>query len=200
MAGLATPPRSFVSGSAIGYYGNGGDNVLDESSPLGEGFLAEVCHQWEGATKPASDRGLAVAFARTGIVMSSRGGALKRQLPLFRLGLGGRLGRGTQWTSLISLHDEVQALLFLLDGAHQGPFNLVAPEPLTNNDFTKSLGAILHRPTWLGVPGFALKVALGSQLANEALLASQRVVPTRLLEAGFTFRDASASAILTQSL
>ena len=178
-------PRVLLSGSAIGWYGDTGDRVVDESSPSGEGFLAEVCRQWEGATAPAEQAGVRVAHLRTGVVMAAHGGALAQQLPLFRLGLGGRLGSGRQWVSWISLPDQVRAMEFLLTADVAGPVNLVAPEPVTNAELTRTLGQALHRPAVLPVPGLALRLALG-EFAEEAVLAGQRVVPRVLAEAGFT--------------
>ncbi len=189
-----------VSGSAIGYYGSRGDEVLDESSSRGVGFLADVCDAWEQAIQPARLAGATVATVRTGIVMSAAGGALGRQLPLFRLGLGGRLGDGRQWLSPISLDDEVRALLWVMDQGLDGPFNLVAPTPVTNRVFTDALGRLLRRPTLAPVPRSALALALGRDLATEAVLASQRVVPRALEESGFHFRHPDVDAILGAAL
>ena len=185
-----------ASGSAIGYYGSRDDEVLDETSEAGHDFLADVCARWEHAAREAEALGTAVATLRTGIVMSARGGALRRQLPLFRLGLGGALGSGHQWLSPISLRDEVRAVLWIIDHHRSGPFNLVAPQPLTNAAFSATLGRVLHRPARVKVPAFALRIALGSQLANEAVLASQRVMPGSLAEAGFVFEHPDAETIL----
>ncbi|HUX05230.1 MAG TPA: TIGR01777 family oxidoreductase [Acidimicrobiales bacterium] len=185
-----------ASGSAIGYYGSRGDELLDEHSSAGEGFLADVCMHWEAAALEASQLGSAVATLRTGIVMSAVGGALARQLPLFRLGLGGRLGTGRQWLSPISLDDEVRAILWVIDHRLSGPFNLVAPEPVTNAVFTAAMGHALHRPSVTRVPAFALRAILGSQLANQAILASQRVVPRALSDSGFDFVHPDISSIL----
>ncbi len=189
-----------ASGSAIGYYGSRGDEILDESSSPGDDFLAGVCVQWEASAEPLRAIGTNVAYLRTGIVMSTRGGALAKQLPLFRLGLGGRLSSGRQWLSPISLDDEVRAILWLIEGRHDGPFNLTAPNPLTNADFTRTLARSLHRPAMAAVPSFALELALGRDLACDAVLASQRVLPQRLSELGFTFRHVDAAAILTWAL
>mgnify|MGYP006277918679 CR=1 FL=1 len=183
----STPPRIVLSGSAIGIYGTRGDETLTETSPHGSGFLAEVCEEWEtpalGITRPDTR----VSVLRTGIVMSPQGGALKKQLPLFKAGLGGRLGSGKQWMSPISLEDQVRAMLFVLDNDVTGPVNLVAPEPVTNAGFTSALAKALHRPALAPVPPVALSIALGSELVHEALLASQRVVPSVLEEHGFEF-------------
>lgn len=187
LAALAAKPAVFVSGSAVGFYGARGDETLTEDSGPGSGFLADVVIEWEAATTPATEAGIRVVCARTGIVLSRRGGALKRQLPLFRAGLGGRLGKGDFWMSWIGIDDEVGALLHAIaTPSLAGPVNLVAPNPVTNADFTKSLGRALHRPAFLTVPAFALNVALGRELA-ENLLASQRVVPSKLEASGYQF-------------
>jgi hypothetical protein len=187
---LSHQPEVFVSGSAIGIYGNRGDEILTESSSEGSGFLADVCHAWEAAASAVPEAGIRTAFARTGIVLSAEGGALAKQLPLFRLGVGGRLGSGKQWTSWISIDDEVAGILAILDQTSlAGPINLTAPSPVTNAEFTRALGHALHRPAVLPVPVPALKVALGSELVDEALTASQRVEPTVLLASGFRFTD-----------
>ena len=200
-ANLESTPSVFISGSAIGWYGSRGDETLDEGSSRGDGFLADVCVDWEDASAPAKAAGIRTVLARTGIVLSPKGGALAKQLPLFRLGIGGRLGPGTQWTSWISLADEVRALLFLLDDAHvSGPVNLTSPEPVRNEELTRALGRALHRPAVLPVPGAALKVVLGSELVNEALLASQRVLPGALQSRGFEFDHPSIDAALSSML
>ncbi|HSN02783.1 MAG TPA: TIGR01777 family oxidoreductase [Acidimicrobiales bacterium] len=190
---------TLLNGSAIGYYGSRGDEILDEASSPGQDFLAQLCVDWEAAAgrAPASVR---VAHLRTGIVLDVHGGALARQLPLFRLGLGGRLGSGRQWLSPISLADEVRAILWVLDHELRGPVNLTAPTPLTNVEFTRVLGSALRRPAVLAVPRAALSLALGRGLTDGALLASQRVVPTRLLESGFTFDGADARLIVAAAL
>jgi uncharacterized protein len=197
---MATPPSRVVIGSAIGFYGSRGDQVLTEADGPGEGFLAEVCVAWEAAALPLVTAGVPVAFARTGIVQSARGGALAKQLPLFRAGLGGRLSSGKQWMSPISLRDEVRALLFLLDEAAIGPFNLVAPTPVTNHTFTSALARLVHRPAVATVPAVALRLALGAELTSEALLASQRVAPQALESAGFIFEHPTIDAILADAL
>jgi uncharacterized protein (TIGR01777 family) len=158
-----------------------------------------VCVEWEQATSPLERSGTKVAHLRTGIVMSSRGGALKKQLPLFRLGLGGVLGAGEQWLSPISLRDEVRAVLWLLDTRPSGPFNLVAPAALTNRAFTSALARQLHRPARLRVPSTALRIALGRDLADGAVLASQRVVPAALTERGFNFENPTIESIVSSS-
>jgi uncharacterized protein (TIGR01777 family) len=162
--------------------------VLTESSRPGSDFLAEVCTAWEASTAPAKEAGVRVAHIRTGIVLSGRGGVLPKMAMPFMWGGGGMLGSGRQWVSWISLADEVAAIVHLLgDDSAVGAFNLTAPNPVTNADMTKALGKALHRPTLLPAPAFALKVALGAEMAEELLLVSQRALPTRLLDSGFTF-------------
>ncbi|MFN8017685.1 MAG: TIGR01777 family oxidoreductase [Acidimicrobiales bacterium] len=203
LAGLAAPPAVLVSGSAIGIYGDRGDEVLTEASAPGDDFLADVCTAWEAATAPAEEAGIRVAHLRTGIVLDRRGGALGKQLPIFKAGLGGRAGRGTQWMSWISLEDEVRAIRFAIDHANlRGPLDLTAPEPVTNRDFTASLGHALHRPTFLTIPGLVRHAPLGiGDLVGSLLFSSARVLPARLEEAGFAFShrtlDEALAAILT---
>lgn len=193
---LDSRPHVHVTGSAIGIYGDRGDEPLDESSPLGEGFLADVCRAWEAAAKPASDSGIRTVAIRTGIVLG-RGGALGPQLPLFKLGLGGRIGSGRQWVSWISLEDEVRAILWAIDDpAASGPVNATAPEPVRNSDFTAALARALHRPAALTVPPAALRLALGRGPAAEMLLASQKVLPARLTAAGFEHRHPTIDSAL----
>jgi uncharacterized protein len=189
-----------ASASAIGWYGDRGSEVLDESSARGDGFLADVCHQWEAATESLGSRGIPVAHFRSGIVLSSRGGALKKQLPPFRYGLGGRFGSGRQWMSTIALFDEVRAILWIIDRQLTGPLNLVAPSPLTNRDFTNELASALHRRAFLTVPSLALRAALGREMANELVLVSQRVTPKRLLESGFVFQYPDAPSAVRDVL
>lgn len=189
---------TLVCGSAIGWYGDTGDRAVDESAPCGSGFLADVVRQWEAAAQPAIDAGVRVAFARTGLVMTKRGGAMGRVLPIFKLGLGGPLGSGRQYWSSISLADEVRALRFLLDTPAQGIFNLTAPTPVTNAEFTRALAQALHRPAFLPVPAVALRLVVG-EFASE-ILGSQRVLPRRLLEAGFTFQDDTVERITASLL
>jgi uncharacterized protein (TIGR01777 family) len=200
LAGMSSGTPMVASGSAVGYYGSRGDRLLDETSPRSTDFLANVCFEWEKAIEPLEDSGTTVARLRTGIVLASHGGALKKQLPLFRLGLGGPLGSGRQWLSPISLRDEVRAILWVLDHRVGGPVNLVAPAPITNLEFTRELGRVLHRPTLARVPSVVLKFALGSELTSEAVLASQRVVPKVLLDRGFTFLDSDAASCLRTAL
>jgi uncharacterized protein (TIGR01777 family) len=188
LAKLDKAPRVLVSGSAVGYYGDRGDEVLTESSRPGNDFLADVCTAWEAATTPAKEAGIRVAHIRTGIVLAGQGGVLPKMLMPFKFGVGGKLGSGRQWMSWISLEDEVGAILHLLgDEAPGGAFNLTAPNPVTNADLTKALGEALHRPTLIPAPKFALKAALGGEMAEELLLVSQRALPTRLLDSGYTF-------------
>jgi uncharacterized protein (TIGR01777 family) len=202
LAELTPRPAVLVSGSAVGYYGNGGDDTLDEESPNGSGFLAELVRDWEAATAPASDAGIRVACIRTGIVQSPRGGALKRQLPLFKFGLGGRLGSGRQYQSWIAIDDEVGAIRHVLNTDDlSGPVNLTAPNPVTNAEFTATLASVLRRPKLLPVPRFGLALVLGGELVDEALLFSQRVLPGKLLQSGYQFRypflEGALRALLT---
>ncbi len=198
--GAASGTAFLASASAVGVYGSRGDQSLDESATTGDDFLAHVCTEWESATSPLERSGTTVAHLRTGLVMSSRGGMLKKQLPLFRLGLGGALGTGRQWISPISLRDEVRAIVWLLERRPSGPFNLVAPAALTNRAFTSVLAAQLHRPARLRIPSSILRVALGGELVTGAVLASQRVVPSALLEAGFAFEHPDIESILSSAL
>jgi uncharacterized protein (TIGR01777 family) len=187
LARLEVRPRVLVSGSGIGIHGNCGAEWVDETSPVGQGFLAEVGRDWEAATAPASEAGIRVVHLRTGVVLSREGGALKKMLPAFRLGLGGVLGPGTQYMSWITLEDEVAAIRHCLTTeALSGPVNAVAPCPVTNREFTRTLARVLRRPVGPPAPAFALRLMLG-ELADEALLASVRARPTRLVESGFRF-------------
>lgn len=181
--GRSEGTRVLLSASAIGFYGNRGDEILTEDSPAGDGFLADVCVAWEQATEAA--KGARVAHLRTGIVLSPRGGALKKLLPLFKLGVGGRMGSGKQWMSWITLEDEVRAITHLLSADVKGPVNLTAPNPATNAALTKTLGRVLHRPTAIPVPSFGPKLLLGKELAASLLNDSQRVMPERLVSSGF---------------
>ncbi len=187
VAALDPPPRMLLSGSAIGFYGDRGDEVLDETSAAGHGFLAEVVTEWEAATSPATDAGIRTALLRTGIVLSPTGGALARTLPLFRWGLGGRFGRGRQWWSWISLADEVGAIAHLLDADVAGPVDLTAPNPVTNADFTRVLASILHRPALLPIPKVGPGLLYGMELAQELLFSSARVEPEVLSASGYRF-------------
>ncbi len=187
LAGLRTPPRSFFVASAIGIYGDRGDEVLSEASPPGTGFLADLCRQWEAASEPAVQAGIRVVNLRFGVVLGPNKGALQQMLPPFRVGLGARLGNGRQWMSWIGLADAIAAILFALDHTDlSGPLNVTAPNPVTNAEFTQALGRKLHRPAFLAVPAFAVRMLFG-QMADEALLASARVQPQKLLSAGFRY-------------
>ncbi|MGH3378010.1 MAG: TIGR01777 family oxidoreductase [Actinoallomurus sp.] len=199
LARLDRRPAVFVSGSAVGYYGDTGDVAVDESAAPGEGFLSALCRDWEAAARPAVDAGIRVVHPRTGLVLAREGGLLGKVLPLFRVGLGGRLGSGRQWMSWISLADHIAALRFLLHDGIQGPVNLTAPEPVTNADFTRAVGRALHRPTPFIVPAPALRLALG-EFADEGALVSQRVLPDRLTKAGFTFQHPGVDAALADML
>jgi hypothetical protein len=188
VAAMSPRPRVLVSASAIGVYGDRGSEELTEQSGPGTGFLAEVCRAWESAAGAADAAGVRTVLLRTGIVQSAADGALARQLPLFRLGLGGPLGPGTQYVSWISLADEVGAIVHAIDSADvAGPLNAVAPHPATARDYARALGRALGRPAALRVPASALRVALGRQMADELLLSSQRVVPEVLLTSGYEF-------------
>ncbi|MFJ7297051.1 TIGR01777 family oxidoreductase [Streptomyces collinus] len=179
-------PRVFVNGSAIGYYGETGERTADESTPAGEGFLPELCVEWEGATAPAQEAGVRTVFTRTGLVVSREGGAWARLIPLFRAGAGGRMGDGSQYWSFIALHDEVAAIRHLIDtDGLSGPFNVTAPNPVTNREITAAMGRVLHRPTLFPVPAAVLRTVLGEMAGD--VLGSARVLPTRLLESGFRF-------------
>ena len=197
LAKLQNGPKVLVSASAIGIYGDRGDEVLTESSPRGTGFLADVVEAWEAAAQPAVDAGLRVTFPRTGIVLSPDGGALKRMLLPFKLGAGGRIASGKQYMSWIGLDDEVRALLALLEqDAYRGPVNLTAPNPVTNEEFTKTLGSVLGRPTILPTPLLPVKLKFGGELVQSLLVDGQRVLPKVLEANGFTFSHATLDAAL----
>ncbi|WEB42979.1 TIGR01777 family oxidoreductase [Streptomyces yunnanensis] len=188
LAAMDVPPRVLVSGSAIGYYGDTGDRRTDESGPAGSGFLPELCVAWEDAATPAQEAGIRTVLARTGLVVARSGGAWGRLFPLFRLGLGGRLGDGSQYWSFISLRDHIAALRHLLATEElSGPVNLTAPEPVTNREATAVMGRVLRRPTLCTVPAPVLRIALGEFAAD--VLGSQRIVPRQLLDSGFAFAD-----------
>jgi uncharacterized protein (TIGR01777 family) len=188
LATLQRPPAVLVSGSAVGYYGERGDDVVTEDDPPGDSFLADVVVRWEGSARAAVDAGIRVAFARTGVVLTPQGGALAQLLPLFKLGLGGRMGSGRQWWSWITLDDEVGALRFLLDHDVAGPANLTAPNPVTNAELARTLGRVLGRPALLPIPSFGPKLLKGAELAQELLFTSARVEPRVLAAAGFAPR------------
>jgi hypothetical protein len=227
LSGLKQRPEVLITASAVGFYGDRGDEILDEDSPAGAGFFPEVCAAWEEAANPAAEAGIRVVHLRFGVVLGAKGGALGQMLPLFRLGLGGKLGSGRQWMSWVSEADVAGAALFALDGGRlddgrlagvdgaelalsgaaklsglaklSGPVNVVAPQMVTNVDFTRELGRAVHRPAVVPAPAFALRLAFG-EMADEALLASQRVRPKRLLEAGFAFRRATLAEALAVAL
>ena len=187
MLGMAKPADVLISGSAVGYYGDTGSMVLDETSPIGHDFLAGVTKVWEEETHPAADTGIRVAVARTGVVLSPAGGALAKMLPAFRLGLGGPLGSGKQWMSWISLDDQIGALHYLLmNRSCRGAYNLTAPAPVSNAEFVHELGHVLGRPAFVPVPSFALRALFG-ELADGTILGGQRALPVRLQGAGFRF-------------
>lgn len=201
LARLDPRPRVLLSSSGVGYYGNPepGDQVLDEDSPTGDSYIATLAHAWEASTARAADAGIRVVPMRTGVVVSPQGGAFGRLLPLFRLGLGGRLGSGQQWWSWIGLGDYLRAVTFLLDRADiSGPVNVTSPKPVTNADLTASLARAVHRPALLRVPGFALKLPLRDFAAD--LLGGQRVVPRRLLDAGFEFAEPDIDTAITTAV
>ncbi|MET0627372.1 MAG: TIGR01777 family oxidoreductase [Acidimicrobiia bacterium] len=188
LAAMATPPAVLVSGSAIGYYGNRGDEVLTEESAPGDDFTAEVCQAWESATEAATEAGIRVVTVRTGIVLAAEGGVLKRLLLPFKLGLGGRVASGKQYMSWITLDDEVGAIVHLLSAESvRGPVNLTAPNPATNAELTDALGRALHRPTILPTPLAPLKVLYGSELVQSLLVDGQRVSSAKLAASGYEF-------------
>jgi uncharacterized protein (TIGR01777 family) len=192
-------PRVLVSASAIGWYGDTGDRVVDETAPAGTGFLADVVRAWEGASQVAVESGIRVVNPRTGLVVASSGGAWARMFPLFKLGLGGKLGNGKQYWSWISLRDEVCALQFLIEQDHlSGAVNLTGPNPVTNAEVTKVMGQVLGRPTLLPAPAFALKTALG-EFSTE-VLGSARVVPAVLEQAQFRFQDPTIESAIRTAL
>jgi uncharacterized protein (TIGR01777 family) len=197
----ARTPKVLLSASAIGWYGDTGDRLTDETGPPGQGFLADTCRQWERATAVAQQAGVRVAHLRTGVVLAADGGALAKQLPIFKAGLGAPLGSGRQWLSWISLHDEVAAICHCLTADVSGPVNLVAPAPVTNREFTKVLGRrVLRRPTLpIPVPGFVLRVALG-KFADEGVLVGQRLSPAVLERSGFTFAHPDVETALRATL
>ena len=187
MASLDKKPSVFLSGSAIGIYGVRDDTELGEDAAIGTGFLADVCRDWEAASASASAAGIRTVLLRTGIVLSPKGGALKKQLPLFKLGLGGKFGNGKQWQSWISITDEVNAIIHLLTSNLSGAVNLTAPNAVTNAEFTRVLGSVVSRPAILPIPSFGPKLLLGGELADALLFTGQRVVPNALVADGFHF-------------
>jgi uncharacterized protein (TIGR01777 family) len=200
LAALKSLPKTLVSASAIGIYGDRGDELLDEQSSTGRGFLAQVCQQWEDATTEAEAAGIRVVHLRFGLILSPAGGALAKMLLPFQLGLGGILGSGRQYMSWIALDDVLGSIYHTLaTGSLRGAVNCVAPDPVTNRQFTKALGQVLRRPTVLPAPAFAMKLAMG-EMAQELLLASQRVQPKRLLESSYAFRFSELTNALTHVL
>lgn len=196
METMENPPKIFINASAIGYYGNRGEETLDEQSIPGNGFLADVCQQWENATKPAIKDNIRVVILRFGVVLSSKGGALQKMLTPFRLGLGGCIGSGKQNMSWIAIQDLVRIILYILETPSiQGVVNAVSPNPVTNKEFTKTLGSQLQRPTLFCVPAFAARWVFG-EMADELLLASTKVVPKELLQKVYTFLYPTLEATL----
>ena len=188
LANLRHPPKMLISASAIGYYGNRGDEVLTEASEPGSDFLSEVCVEWEKATEHATTMGIRVVNTRFGIILDKEGGALAKMLPPFRMGIGGRIGDGKQWMSWIALNDVIGALQFVLTNESiKRPVNFVAPNPVTNAEFTKALGQALSRPTFFPIPAFGVRLAFG-EMADALLLSSQRVAPKTLQDAQYQFR------------
>lgn len=196
MAACVNKPSVFASGSAIGIYGDRGEEILGDDATAGTGFLADVVAQWEACAQPAIDAGIRTAFLRTGIVQSVHGGALKQQLLPFKLALGGRLGSGKQYLPWISITDEVRAILHVLNSNLSGPVNLAGPAPVTNAVYTKALGSALHRPTLIPIPLFPLRAFYGAELVKEMLLSGARVMPNKLLADGFVFTHATVEACL----
>jgi uncharacterized protein (TIGR01777 family) len=196
LANLTKPPQTFICASAIGYYGNRGDELLTEASAPGDDFLADVCVEWEKATALATEKGIRVVNARFGVILDGNGGALKKMLPPFRLGVGGKVGSGKQWMSWIALDDVIGGLkLALTNDSLRGPVNFVAPNPVTNAEFTKTLGSVLSRPTLLPIPAFGVRLAFG-EMGEALLLGGQRVAPEGLKAAGYEFKYASLDPAL----
>lgn len=200
LAGLRRRPETLLVASAVGFYGDRGEEVLDESSGPGEGFLPELCQLWEDAARPAVEAGIRVVHLRFGVLLNRGPGALEKMLPVFRMGLGGKLGSGRQWMSWVSVDDVIAAILFALETpALAGPVNVTSPNPVRNAEFTKALARQLHRPAVLPAPALALRIALG-QMADEALLVSARVMPVKLVEAGFSFAYPTVDKALAKLL
>jgi uncharacterized protein (TIGR01777 family) len=197
----AQRPRVLISASGSGYYGDTGDQVVDESAPAGKGTLSAICVAWEEAARPAREAGIRVVHPRFGVVLSSKGGALAKMLLPFKLGVGGRLGPGSQYFPFVSLQDAVAAIRLCIDDpALEGPVNVVAPETATNDSFTRALGRALRRPTVIAVPGFALRLGLGSEMASQLLLEGQGVEPAKLRAAGFEWRHPHLEDAITAAL
>lgn len=200
LAKAQQPPRVFVCASAIGYYGDRGDEILREDSPSGQGFTAELCRQWEAAAQSVTSAGIRAVQIRTGIVLSTAGGALPKMLPPFRMGVGGNLGNGRQWMSWMDLRDMVGGIQHILaTDSITGPVNMVSPNPVRNAEFTKTLASVLHRPAIFPMPAFAARLAFG-QMADELLFASQRIQPAKLMESGYKFESPDLRAALEEIL
>lgn len=200
LANLTVPPKTFICASAIGYYGNRGDEILTETSAPGKDFLSEVCSEWEKATALAMEKGIRVVNARFGIILDRHGGALKKMLPPFRMGAGGKIGSGKQWMSWIALDDVIGALNFALtQESLSGPVNFVAPNPVTNAEFAKTLGNVLSRPTLFPMPAFVVKLLFG-EMGEALLLGSERVAPKRLMAEGYEFRYSQLESALRHIL
>jgi len=200
LGNLKRPPGTLISASAIGYYGNRGDEILTEESSPGNDFLASVCSEWERAAEAASTKGIRVVKSRFGVILSNNGGALKKMLTPFRMGVGGRIGSGKQWMSWIALHDVIAVLEFeLTNEALSGPVNFVAPNPVTNAEFTRTLGKVLSRPTIFPIPAFGVRLVFG-EMADALLLSSQRVKPAHLTQAGYRFQFSDLDAALRHVL
>lgn len=201
LVGLRQKPQVFASGSAIGFYGDRQNDTITEASSAGTGFLADVVKAWEASAQPAVAAGIRTVFLRTGIVLSTKGGALKQQLLPFKLGLGGRFGSGKQYLPWIALDDEVGAIIHCLHTTSlSGPVNLTAPTPVTNAAFTKALGHAVHRPTLIPTPLFPVKILYGAEMVKEMLLGGANVLPTALLNSGFTFQQPDLGAALAHLL
>jgi len=199
--GAAVKPAVFINASAVGFYGDRGDEVLTEESSRGAGFLPDVCTAWESAAARVGQVGVRTVMLRFGVILAREGGALAKMLPLFQLGLGGPLGTGRQWMSWISLDDAVGAIRHALrDERMRGPVNVVAPAPVTNADFTRELGRAVRRPAFLPAPAWALRLVLGKGMADEALLGSTRVEPRVLERVGYAFRHPTLAAALSRKL
>lgn len=199
IASLSVKPSVLVNGSAVGFYGSRGDDILTEASGGGDGFLSGVVREWEAATTPAREAGIRVVNMRTGVVLARHGGMLKRLLFPFRLGLGGPIAGGEHWLSWIALHDHVRAIRFAFTSQLSGPVNFVSPRPVTNGEFTRALGRVLQKPTMIPLPAFALRAGFG-QMAEETILASQRAVPATLQAASFSFDAPEIDTALRREL
>ena len=196
IAATTNGPKVLLSGSAIGYYGDSDERELDESAPAGGDFLAQVCVAWEAATAAAEAADARVVHLRTGMVLAAKGGALGKMLPLFKLGLGGKFGNGRDWKSWISLPDHIAAMRYLLTADVRGPVNLTAPVPVTGAELARTLGKVMHRPSFLPIPSFGPKLLLGGELVDALLLTGQRVVPRALQQSGFKFQHETLEVAL----